>query len=92
MQSLILVRLRVLHEQPTMLSLCRFKQADDLASESGNPLADTMLQIYSSSNVGYVVWNDQVPGSTGRPPRTPHAHSKGEDKSGCRTLLGSPHA
>ena len=42
--------------------LCRFEQGDDLASESGNPLADTMLQIYDASDVGYVVWNDQVPG------------------------------
>ncbi len=47
-----------------------------------------MLQIYDASDVGYVVWNDQVPGSKGIPPRTPHAHSKGEDGSGCSALLG----
>lgn len=76
-------------ESPVPVMLCRFEQGDDLASESGNPLADTMLQIYDASDVGYVVWNDQVPGSKGIPPRTPHAHSKGEDGSGCYASLGS---
>ena len=71
-----------------MLSLCRFEQGDDLASESSNPLANTILQIYDASDVGYVVWNDQVPGSKGIPPRTPHAHSKGEARSCCRAFLG----
>ena len=73
---------------PIMLSLCRFEQGDDLASESSNPLANTILQIYDVSDVGYVVWNDQVPGSKGIPPRTPHAHSKGEAGSCCRAFLG----
>ena len=68
-------------------SLCRFEQGDDLASDSSNPLANTVLQIYDANNVGYVVWNDQVPGSKGIPPRTPHAHSKGEAVSGCCAFL-----
>ena len=76
---------------PITASLCRFEQGDDLASDSSNPLANTMLQIYDATNVGYVVWNDQVPGSKGIPPRTPHAHSKGEDPWLLRAL-GSPHA
>ncbi|CAK0733555.1 hypothetical protein CVIRNUC_000294 [Coccomyxa viridis] len=59
------------------MDLKEFNQGDDLASERSNPLANTMLQIYDASDVGYVVWNDQVPGSKGIPPRTPHAHSKG---------------
>ena len=63
-----LVGMRDPHEQLTVMSVCRFKQADDLASESSSPLADGKLQIYGSSDVGYVVWNDQVPGSSGRAP------------------------
>ena len=79
-----LVWMRDPHKQLTVLSVCRFKQEDDLASESSNPLADTMLQIYDASDNGYIVWNDQVPGSSGRPPSTPHAHSKGtEGSDGC---------
>ena len=32
---------------PVVLSLCRFKQGDDLASESDNPLANTMMPAMS---------------------------------------------
>ncbi|EIE21228.1 hypothetical protein COCSUDRAFT_33830 [Coccomyxa subellipsoidea C-169] len=54
----------------------------DLSTTSGNPLAETVLQIFAQ-DVGNVIWNDQ-PGS--RAPDTPivedfHAHAKGEPLS-----------
>ena len=49
----------------------------DMSSTSGNPLAETMLQIYAEG-VGYVLWNDQP---LSKSPRTKvpelHAHAKG---------------
>ena len=55
----------------------QYTKGSDLGSTSGNPLAETVLQIYADG-VGYVLWNDQP---LSRSPKTKvpelHAHAKG---------------
>lgn len=56
----------------------QYTAGNNLAGTDGNPLAETVKQIYEQS-VGMVVWNDQPPLGTRKPPgqKDPHAHSKG---------------
>ena len=61
----------------------QYTKGADLGATSGNPLAETLLQIYSGeAGVGYVLWNDQ-PLSKSPKTKVPelHAHAKGAPMS-----------
>ena len=55
----------------------------DLSGTSGSHLAETLQQLYSSSNVGYVIWNDQPLSKSKVKPKALHAHAKGEYTTRC---------
>ncbi|CAL5225201.1 g7984 [Coccomyxa viridis] len=49
----------------------------DISGISESHLAETLQQLYSGSNIGYVIWNDQPETKSKVRPKTLHAHAKG---------------
>ena len=73
----------------SVLRRFRYNQALDISGTSGSHLAETLQPLYSSSNTGYVIWNDQPLTKSTVKPKSLHAHAKGKRASGLswRTLI-----
>ncbi|KAK9835517.1 hypothetical protein WJX74_002125 [Apatococcus lobatus] len=50
---------------------------DDLAATSGNPLSATLAPLYADASFGYIMYNDEIPTSSGGSTSSTKAHAKG---------------
>ena len=84
MHYLVSQRVRLTCKMLKCMVVNRFQYTEgaDLGSVSGNPLAETVSQIYGAG-VGYVLWNDQPLSKSPHTRVIPqlHAHAKGLPKS-----------